>query len=82
MFEMKQSYDNKMTYVGIADKLNNMGYRTKKGLEFKHSAIQNILGNEETYRGHYRYGVRNYTENQHEAILDPGERLHGMNGGE
>ena len=57
------------TYVGIADELNRRGYRTKKGYEFKHSAIQNILNNEETYRGHYRYGIGNFTENQHEAIL-------------
>ena len=57
------------TYKGIASELNRRGYRTKKGFEFKHSAIQNILNNEETYRGHYRYGIGNYTENQHEPIL-------------
>ena len=56
------------TLMGIADELNKRGYRTKKGLEFKHSAIQNILNNEETYRGHYKYGV-NSTEGQHEPIL-------------
>lgn len=61
------------TLVGIAEELNRLGYRTKKGFEFKHSAIQNILNNEETYRGHYRYGVGNFTENQHEAILKDGE---------
>ena len=61
------------TLVGIAEELNRRGYRTKKGLEFKHSAIQNILNNEETYRGHYRYGIGNFTENQHEPILKDGE---------
>ena len=61
------------TLVGIADELNQRGYRTKKGYEFKHSAIQNILNNEETYRGHYRYGVGSFTENQHEPILKDDE---------
>ena len=57
------------TLIGIANELNKRGYRTKKGYEFKHSAIQNILKNEETYRGHYRYGIGNFTKNQHEPIL-------------
>ena len=58
-----------MPMMGIASELNRLGYRTKKGLEFKHSAIQTILNNEETYRGKYRYGVGAYSEGQHEAIL-------------
>ena len=32
------------------------------------AAVQTILNNEETYRGHYKYG-ENSVENQHEAIL-------------
>ena len=56
------------TLVGIAQELNRHGYRTKKGGEFLHSAIQNILANEEPYRGHYKYGS-NSTEDQHEPIL-------------
>ena len=61
-----------MTLVGIAEELNRLGYRTKKGYEFKHSAIQNILANESTYRGHYRYG-KGSVENQHEPILKDDE---------
>lgn len=56
------------TLQGIADKLNELGYRSKKGKEFKHSAVQTILGNEDTYRGNYRYG-KEMCENTHEAIL-------------
>jgi len=56
------------TYMGIAEELNQRGYRTKKGLEFKHSAIQNILKNEDTYRGNYRYGLGNGV-GKHEPIL-------------
>ena len=62
------------TLMGIADELNRRGYTTKKGGKFLHSAIQTILANEQTYRGVYRYGEGNTTENQHEAILtDEGE---------
>lgn len=52
----------------IAQSLNAMGYRTRKGTPFRHSAIQSILSNEATYRGQYQYGDQ-VVENQHEAIL-------------
>lgn len=54
--------------MGIADELNNRGYRTKKGGKFLHSAVQTILGNESTYRGHYKYG-KTEVEESHEPIL-------------
>ena len=56
------------TLKKIAAALNEQGYRTKKGGEFLHSAVQTILNNEETYRGHYKYGDEN-VDLQHEAIL-------------
>lgn len=56
------------TLIGIADELNKRGYRTKKGNEFKHSAVQTILNNEETYRGNYKYGKEG-NEGTHEPIL-------------
>ena len=65
VFELRK---NGMTLVGIADELNNRGYRTKKGGVFFHSAIQTILANEETYRGHYKYG-KSSVDNQLEPIL-------------
>lgn len=65
VFEMRA---NHMTMQAIADSLNEMGYRSKKGKEFKHSSIQTILANEDTYRGNYRYG-KEACENTHEAIL-------------
>ena len=58
------------TLMAIADELNAMGYRTKRGLPFRHSAVQTILNNEDTYRGTYRYGKNNKREGQHEAILN------------
>lgn len=66
VFEMRA---NHMTMQAIADRLNEMGYRSKKGKEFKHSSIQTILANEDTYRGNYRYG-KEACENTHEAILE------------
>lgn len=57
------------TLVAITDELNKRGYRSKKGNEFKHSAVQTILNNESTYRGNYRYGKEG-AENTHEAILE------------
>lgn len=70
VFELREN--EKKTMQQIADELNKRGFRTKKGFEFKHSAIQNILNNEDTYRGHYRYGD-NSVELQHEPILKTGE---------
>lgn len=61
------------TYVGITDELNSMGYRTKKGNPFRHSAVQAILNNEETYRGHYKYGGAGKDRITHEPILTEGK---------
>ena len=57
------------TLMAITDELNARGYRSKKGNEFKHSAIQTILNNESTYRGNYKYGEES-CENTHEPILE------------
>lgn len=56
------------TLVGITEELNKRGYRTKKGNEFKHSAVQTILNNKQTYLGNYRYGEES-AEQTHEPIL-------------
>ena len=59
---------NGKTLMGIAEELNNRGYKTKSGKAFLHSAIQTILNNEETYKGIYRYGKEG-GQIQHEPIL-------------
>lgn len=56
------------TLVGIADELNERGYRTKKGIKFPHSSVKAILDNEDTYRGNYGYG-KERAENVHDPIL-------------
>ena len=70
IFEFRESG---MTLMAIADKLNEMGYVTKTGNRFAHSAVQAILKNEPTYRGSYRYGKGKLIEDQHEAILKEDE---------
>ena len=65
IFELRS---NGETMMAIADELNNRGYRTKKGNAFKHSAIQTVLNNEDTYRGNYRYG-KEKSVGTHEPIL-------------
>lgn len=61
------------TLMGIADELNERGYRTKAGNKFQHSSVRAILENEQTYRGTYRYGKGTDVENQHEPILTDDE---------
>ena len=55
------------TLMGIAEKLNEMGYRSKSGKLFRHSAVQTILANESVYRGVHKYGDGG--EGYHEPIL-------------
>lgn len=61
--------DEGYTLVGISEELTRRGYKTKKGNEFQYSGIRAILKNEETYRGHYRFGIGGFSANQHEPIL-------------
>jgi site-specific DNA recombinase len=61
-----------MPLMGIADELNKRGFTSKKGNAFKHSAVQTILNNEQTYRGNYKYGKES-CKNTHEPILKDGE---------
>lgn len=66
----KGSVINKSLVV-IAEQLNKQGYRIKKGYELKHSAIQNILANESTYRGNYKYGKEAEAKCTQKPILKP-----------
>ena len=54
----------------IADELNDRGYKSRTGKEFRHSAVQSILKNEETYRGNYVYGNGEKVIGSHEPILN------------
>lgn len=67
IFEWFDDYG--MTRVGIAARLNEMGYRTRSGGEFAHTTVRHILNNREVYMGIHRYGD---TFGHHEAILSEG----------
>ena len=62
--------DDGVTMAGIADRLNDTGYRTRTGKLFTVSNIQSILRNRKTYEGYYRYGGSDWVKGQHEAILE------------
>lgn len=53
----------------IADALNDKGYRTRNGKDFQQAHIRNILLNEQTYRGMYRYKGCDWVQGKHKAIL-------------
>lgn len=52
------------TLQGIAEHINNLGYRTRKGHLFMFSDIRNILNNERLYRGEYSYGNKDENGNK------------------
>ena len=67
IFEMKKGGD---TYQQIVDRLNENGYTNKSGGKWAISSVQVILGNENTYRGMYKYGKNgDWVKGAHEAIL-------------
>lgn len=67
IFEMKK---NGSTYQQIVDELNRRGYTNKSGGKWAISSVQVILGNEQTYRGMYKYGANSeWVKGVHEPIL-------------
>ena len=57
----------------IADKLNDLGYRTRKGTKFQNTSVRSIIKNEPLYRGMYKYGDMNWVKGVHEPILKEDE---------
>lgn len=67
IFDMKQ---NGFTFQRIVDALNKEGYTNKSGGKWAISSVQVILGNEQTYRGMYKYGKDGeWVQGEHEPIL-------------
>ena len=67
IYEMKR---NGSTYQQIVDYLNINGYANRSGGKWAISSVQVILGNENTYRGMYKYGKNGeWVKGEHEAIL-------------
>jgi hypothetical protein len=66
IFKLKQSG---YTYQRIVDTLNEQGYTNKSGGKWAIRSVQVVLGNENTYRGMYKYGGGEWVKGQHEPIL-------------
>lgn len=60
----------KTPHLTIADKLNDLGYRTRKGTKFQNTSVRSIASNEMLYKGYYKYGeMKNWVRGVHEPIL-------------
>ena len=59
--------DEKIPMLTIADELNDLGYRTRKGTKFQNTSVRSIANNKPLYQGMYKYGKEmNWV---HEPIL-------------
>lgn len=57
----------------IADELNDLGYRTRKGTKFQNTSVRSIINNEPLYHGMYKYGEMNWVRGVHEPIFKEDE---------
>ena len=65
-----EEYDNDTPMLQIANKLNEMGCRTRKGTTFFTSSIKSIVNNRKFYEGMYKYGKdMDWVQGVHEKIL-------------
>jgi len=62
--------DSGNTIIGIRDKCNELGYKTKYGKNFAISTVQSVLNNRKLYEGMYKYGKdMDWVQGVHEPIL-------------
>lgn len=59
----------KTPHLTIADELNDLGYRTRKGTKFQNTSVRSIANNKPLYQGMYKYGAMNWVRGVHEPIL-------------
>ncbi len=67
IFRLKRSGS---TYQQVCDVLNAAGKTNRSGSKFSISTVQTILGNENVYKGMYKYGNGEWVKGAHEAILE------------
>lgn len=60
--------------LGIADDLNDMGYKTRKGTRFHDAQVRSIISNKPLYEGMYKYGDMDWVKGVHEPILKEEEK--------
>lgn len=62
--------DEHTPMLTIADELNDLGYRTRKGTKFQNTSVRSIVNNRPLYKGMYKYGKEmNWVKGVHEPIL-------------
>lgn len=66
IFQMK---NEGATYREIVEAVNRTGRKTRSGGEFGISTVQQILINEKTYKGLYKYGKGEWVKGEQEAII-------------
>ena len=64
-----REHENKVPMLTIAEHLNDMGYRTRKGTKFQNTSIRSIVNNRPLYEGMYKYGNMDWVQGVHEPIL-------------
>lgn len=63
-------YDEHIPMLTIADELNDLGYRTRKGTKLHDTSVRSIVKNRPLYEGMYKYGkTMNWVKGVHEPIL-------------
>lgn len=67
IFRLKRSG---ATYQQVCDVLNAAGKTNRSGSKFSISTVQTIIGNENVYKGMYKYGNGEWVKGAHEAILE------------
>ena len=61
---------NGTSMLATADKMNDMGWRTRKGTHFQAKTVSSILLNKPFYQGRYKYGKdMDWVQGVHEPIL-------------
>lgn len=65
-----QEREKGVPMLTISERLNEMGYRSRKGGMIYNSNVKSIIENEKLYRGYYRYGkMKTWVKGVHEPIL-------------
>lgn len=65
-----EQHDANTPMLTIAEGLNAMGYRTRKGTKFLNTSVRSVVRNRKLYEGMYKYGeCMNWVKGIHEALL-------------
>lgn len=66
IFELR---DEGLSFRAISSKINEEGFRGRNGGPVAFGTVRNVIENEKTYQGYYRYGGSDWVKGTHEPIL-------------